>query len=80
MEDGLLPSALCLIVLRRVSADNRKTQEKFTCIQCGFTAQADFVAAVNIKEAGLALLACTQSSAEVRPSWLEPTEGIRAYA
>jgi len=33
-------------------------QEKFTCAQCGFTAHADFVAAVNIKEAGLALLAC----------------------
>ena len=64
----------------KVSADNRKTQEKFTCVQCGFTANADFVAAVNIKEAGLALLACSQSSAEGRPSWQEPTEGIRAYA
>src|SRR5215469_9447288 len=29
--------------------------------------------------AGLALLACSQSSAEGRPSWQEPTEGIRAY-
>ena len=38
-----------------VSAENRKTQEKFRCVQCGFTANADFVAAVNIKEAGLAL-------------------------
>ena len=64
----------------KVSADNRKTQETFTCVQCRFTANADFVAAVNIKEAGLALLACSQSSAEVRPSWQEPTEGIRAYA
>src|SRR5215469_7142133 len=63
-----------------VSAENRKTQEKFTCVQCGFTAHADFVAAVNIKEAGLALLACSQYSAEVRPSWQAPTEGIRAYA
>src|SRR5438270_8793900 len=32
------------------------------------------------KEAGLALLACSLSSAEVRPSWEAPTEGIRAYA
>jgi putative transposase len=63
----------------KVSAENRKTQEKFSCVQCGFTANADFVAAVNIKEAGLALLACSQSSAEVRPSCQEPTEGIRAY-
>jgi len=51
-----------------VSAENRRTQEKFSCVQCGFTANADFVAAVNIKEAGLASLACSQSSAEVRPS------------
>jgi putative transposase len=64
----------------KVSADNRKTQERFSCVECGFTANADFVAAVNIKEAGLALLACSQSSAEVRPSWQEPTEGTRAYA
>ena len=64
----------------KVSAENRKTQEKFSCVQCGFTANADFVAAVNIKEAGLALLACSQSSAEVRPPCQEPTEGIRACA
>jgi putative transposase len=63
-----------------VSAENRKTQEKFTCVHCGFTAHADFVAAVNIKEAGLALLACWQSSAEARPSWQEPTEGLCSYA
>jgi len=55
-----------------VSAENRRTQEKFSCVQCGFTANADFVAAVNIKEAGLASLACSQSSAEVRPSCQEP--------
>jgi len=67
-------------VCGKVSAENRKTQEKFRCVECGFTANADFVAAVNIKEAGLALLACSQSSAEGRPSWQAPTEGIRAYA
>src|SRR5438270_626097 len=55
-------------------------KKKFACVQCGLTANADCVAAVNIKEAGLALIACSQSSAEVRPSWQAPTEGIRAYA
>ena len=64
----------------KVSAENRKTQERFSCVECGFTANADFVGAINIKEAGLALLACSQSSAEGRPSWQEPTEGVRAYA
>jgi hypothetical protein len=39
-----------------VSAENRKTQAKFVCVECGFSANADLVGAVNIKEAGLALL------------------------
>ena len=64
----------------KASAENRKTQERFSCVECGFTANADFLGAVNIKEAGLALLACSQSSAEVRPPCQEPTEGIPAYA
>jgi len=40
------------------SAENRKTQAKFVCVSCGFSANADWVGAVNIREAGLALLAC----------------------
>ena len=58
----------------QVSAENRKTQAKFVCVECGFSANADFVAAVNIKEAGLALLACSEPSSAVRASWQEPTE------
>jgi putative transposase len=41
-----------------VSAENRKSQAKFVCVECQFSAHADFVAAVNIREAGLASLAC----------------------
>ena len=63
-----------------VAAENRKSQAKFVCGGCGFSAHADFVAAVNIREAGLASLACTSSSGEVSPSWQEPTEGIPALA
>jgi putative transposase len=59
------------------SGENRKTQEKFTCIRCGFSADADWVGAVNIKEAGLALLACSQSSGDVSSSWQEPTEATQ---
>src|SRR5690348_9153955 len=59
-----------------VSRENRKTQARFHCVSCGFSSNADWVGAVNIKEAGLALLACSQSSPEVRASWQEPTEGI----
>ena len=58
------------------SKDNRKTQAKFACVACGFSAPADLVAACNIKEAGLALLACSHPSGEVSPSCQEPTEGI----
>jgi putative transposase len=61
-----------------VSADNRKTQANFLCVECGFSANADFVGAVNIREAGCALLACSQPSREVNASCQEPTEAIEA--
>jgi len=61
-----------------VSADNRKTQAKFECVQCGLSANADFISAVNIREAGFASLACSQPSHAVSASWQEPTEGIHA--
>jgi predicted RNA-binding Zn-ribbon protein involved in translation (DUF1610 family) len=62
----------------QVAAENRKSQAKFACLECGFSANADFVAAVNIREAGLASLACSQPSGDVSPSCQEPTEGIPA--
>ena len=40
----------------------------FVCVQCGFSANADFVAACNIREARLALLACSYPSGDVSPS------------
>lgn len=36
-----------------VSADNRKTQALFLCTECGYTANADYVGAVNIKARGI---------------------------
>jgi putative transposase len=59
------------------AAENRKTQAQFACLQCGFSANADWVGAWNIKEAGLALLACAKSSGDVSPSWQEPTEATQ---
>lgn len=59
-----------------VSKENRKTQEKFICVRCGFSANADWVGAVNIRDAGLASLACSPSSPAIRASCQEPTEGI----
>ena len=63
-----------------VSAENRKSQAKFVCVSCGFSANADWVGAVNIREAGLASLACSSSSGHVSPSCQEPAEGIPAEA
>jgi putative transposase len=60
----------------QVSAENRKSQAKFVCVSCGFSANADWVGAWNIKEAGFASLACSSSSGDVNPSCQEPTEGI----
>ena len=61
---------------QHTSAENRKRQTKFVCIECGFSAHADWVGAINIKEAGLASLACSSSSHAVSASCQEPTEGI----
>jgi putative transposase len=61
-----------------VSAENRKRQAKFVCVKCGFSANADFVAACNIREAGLALLACSYPSGDVSPSWQLTHRGIPA--
>ncbi len=65
---------------QHTSAENRKRQAKFVCGECGFSAHADFVGAVNIKEAGLALLACSQPSPAARASCQEPTEAARVQS
>jgi len=62
------------------SAENRKTQAKFVCVQCGFSAPADWVGAINIREAGFALLACSKPSPDARASWQEPTEATRVQS
>jgi putative transposase len=63
-----------------VSQDHRKSQSEFVCVECGFSENADFVAAINIKRLGIASLVCSSSSGEVSPSWQKPTESIHAEA
>lgn len=41
-----------------VSADNRQTQARFVCVECGFEENADVVGAINVLAAGHAVLAC----------------------
>ncbi|MBW6494272.1 MAG: transposase, partial [Burkholderiaceae bacterium] len=49
-----------------VSADNRRTQERFACIECGFAEHADLVGAINVLRAGHARLA-REVSGDVMP-------------
>lgn len=44
-----------------VRKENRKTQSAFECVCCGFKANADYVAALNILAAGHAVLACGET-------------------
>lgn len=50
-----------------VSADNRRTQALFECVECGFEDNADVVGAINVLRAGHARLACEVNGA-VMPS------------
>ncbi len=51
-----------------VSAENRQTQAQFRCVACGYAANADAVAALNILAAGHAALACQASDATMSPA------------
>ncbi len=57
-----------------ISADNRKTQAKFRCVNCGYENNADVVGAINILERGYRLLACGESVKLNRSVKQEPTE------
>lgn len=57
-----------------VSADNRQTQARFACVECGYENHADMVGAINVLRAGLARLACADTLPEVRASGQEPTD------
>ncbi len=54
-------------VCRHIAAENRKTQAKFECVECGFAENADLTAAINILRAGHARLAC-QVNGAIMPS------------
>ena len=59
-----------------VSKDNRQTQARFACVECGYENHADHVGAINILERGHRSLACGDGA--LRPSMKqEPTEGVK---
>ena len=51
-----------------VSADNRQTQARFACVECGFEENADVVGAINVLRAGHARFACAVSDAVRSPA------------
>ena len=59
-----------------VSADNRKTQAQFLCVECGFEENADVVGAINVLRAGHARLACADTL-PIRALGQEPTEATQ---
>jgi putative transposase len=61
-----------------VSGDNRQTQAKFSCVECGYENNADVVGAINVLERGQCLLACGAQSG--RSAKQEPAEVSQAQA
>jgi len=51
-----------------VSADNRTSQARFACVECGFEENADVVGAINVLRAGHAQFACEVSDAVRSPA------------
>ena len=58
-----------------VDKDNRPSQAVFHCTACGFDANADFNAALNIKAAGQAVSACGAGRAQAPAMKQEPAYG-----
>lgn len=60
-----------------VSKENRQTQAKFLCVECGYKNHADVVGAINILERGQRLLACGESVQLGHSTKQEPAEAFR---
>ena len=60
-----------------VSKDNRQTQAKFPCVDCGYENHADVVGAINVLARGHRVLACGESAQSGRSKKQEPTEATR---
>ncbi|WP_211236350.1 zinc ribbon domain-containing protein, partial [Desulfovibrio inopinatus] len=56
------------------SKNNRKTQANFACVECDYTANSDFVGALNILTAGQAVSACGVGKAQAPTLKQEPAK------
>jgi len=71
-------------VCGHVSADNRKTQAQFHCVECGYAEHADLVGAMNILARGhrvcadtLRVAACGETAQSGHSAKQEPTEATK---
>jgi len=60
-----------------VSADNRRTQTRFRCMECGFEEHADVVGAINILSRGMQIRGI-KGGARPDGLWIEPHERSEA--
>ncbi|MFJ1256314.1 RNA-guided endonuclease InsQ/TnpB family protein [Cupriavidus sp. CuC1] len=64
-----------------VSANNRRTQARFACVECGFEEHADLVGAINVLRAGHAPFACVPQGdsplGQVSGAAMPPAAGTR---
>jgi putative transposase len=60
-----------------VSKDNRQTQAKFLCVECGHENHADVVGAINVLARGHRVLACGEPAHSGRLMKQEPAEAPR---
>jgi len=60
-----------------VSKENRQTQAKFLCVDCGYENNADVVGAINVLARGHRVLACGEPVQSGRSVKQEPTEVIQ---
>jgi putative transposase len=61
-----------------IAKENRLSQARFECVECGFEENADLVGAINVLRAGHARLACADTSPAVGASGQEPIEATQA--
>ncbi|MDR0674277.1 MAG: transposase [Zoogloeaceae bacterium] len=60
-----------------VSAENRQTQSRFLCVECGFEENADLVGAISILAWRHRVAACGKTARSGRSAKQEPTEVIQ---
>lgn len=63
-----------------ISGENRQTQARFECVECGYENNADYVGAINVLERGQRLLACGELAQSGRSAKQELAEASQAQA